>query len=226
MPVSVSVVIPAFNATKFIGAALRSVLGQTVPPVETIVVDDGSADDTARIAAGFGAPVRVLKRPHSGGSATLNFGIGEAKGEMLAFLDADDLWCPNKLALQLNYLRENGDIDAVYGHVAEFLDGDDPIEIEAVAGAAEQKLPGAGKSTLLIRAPAFHRIGLFDTSFAVADFPEWYARAADLALRSFMLPDVVALRRVHSHNTSRARQQELHADYLRLVRQSIQRRKK
>ncbi len=98
----ISVVIPAYNAGAHLGATLRSVLAQTAPPGEIIVVDDGSSDDTVAIATTFG--VRVIARENSGPSAARNAGTQAARGEFIAYLDADDLWPPEKLETQLRAL--------------------------------------------------------------------------------------------------------------------------
>jgi glycosyltransferase involved in cell wall biosynthesis len=97
---TISVVIPCYNGAKYLREALDSVLAQTLPPLEVIVVDDGSTDDSAAIAESFGPPVRVIRQSNQGESVARNRAIGEAKGEWVAFLDADDLWLPEKLAEQ------------------------------------------------------------------------------------------------------------------------------
>ena len=93
----VSVVIPTFNCGEFIGEAIESVLSQTYPPFEVIVVDDGSTDDTQSIVGKYGDGVRYTRHPNRGSSCARNIGIGFAKGDYLAFLDADDRWEPRKL---------------------------------------------------------------------------------------------------------------------------------
>src|SRR5688572_32276770 len=97
----VSVIIPARNAGRWIREAIESVLAQTAPAHECIVIDDGSTDDTARVAAEFGAPVRVITTGGRGVAAARNAGAASATGDYLAFLDADDVWLPRKLELQL-----------------------------------------------------------------------------------------------------------------------------
>lgn len=97
---TVSVVIPCYNGAGFLGEALASVLAQTHPVLEVILVDDGSTDDSAEIAAAFGSPVRVLRQPNRGESVARNRGVRESRGEWIAFLDADDAWLPERLAAQ------------------------------------------------------------------------------------------------------------------------------
>jgi glycosyltransferase involved in cell wall biosynthesis len=101
----VSVVIPAYNAAQYLAATLQSVSDQSSPPGEVIVVDDGSTDATAEIANSFGA--RVLSLTNAGPSAARNAGTQAASGEFIAFLDADDVWLPDKLAVQLEALRSH-----------------------------------------------------------------------------------------------------------------------
>lgn len=101
---AVSVVIPAYNAESCVGRAIRSVLAQTHPVREVIVVDDGSRDTTAGVVQGFSAPVRYVYQPNAGVSAARNHGIREASGDWVAFLDADDEWLPEKLKRQMELL--------------------------------------------------------------------------------------------------------------------------
>jgi glycosyltransferase involved in cell wall biosynthesis len=98
---TVSVVIPCYNAARFLPETIGSVLKQTVQPAEIILVDDGSTDDSAAIAEAFGPPVRVLRQPNQGESVARNRGMDEARGQWIAFLDADDRWEPTKLQQQV-----------------------------------------------------------------------------------------------------------------------------
>ena len=121
---SISVVIPCYNAAAFLRATIESILGQTQPVLEVIVVDDGSTDDSARIAESFGPPVRVIRQPNQGESAARNRGIEAAAGEWVAFLDADDLWLPTKVELQAEAIRSApADVVCVTGDFLLFGEG-------------------------------------------------------------------------------------------------------
>ena len=98
---NVSVIIPTYNYGRYLGEAIDSALGQTLPPLEVIVVDDGSTDDTPQVLASYGDRIRVVRQKNSGVAVARNSGIAAARGDYVAFLDADDVWLPRKLELQL-----------------------------------------------------------------------------------------------------------------------------
>jgi glycosyltransferase involved in cell wall biosynthesis len=97
----ISVIIPCHNAAPYIGATIQSVLAQTLPATEILVVDDGSDDDSLAVLAGFGERLRVFSQPNGGPAAARNQAISHATGDFIAFLDSDDLWEPEKLARQM-----------------------------------------------------------------------------------------------------------------------------
>ncbi len=104
MPSSVSVILPAYTAGHRIARASDSALAQTRPVLEIIVVDDGSTDDTADVASGFGPPVRVISKPNGGPASARNLAASLAQGDWLAMLDADDWWFPRKNEIQLAHM--------------------------------------------------------------------------------------------------------------------------
>lgn len=100
----VSAVIPTYNCSRLLRRAIDSVLAQSIP-VELIVVDDGSSDDTATVVASYGNAVRYLYQPNAGAAAARNAGICAARGEWIAFLDHDDEWLPTKTEKQLAAIK-------------------------------------------------------------------------------------------------------------------------
>lgn len=107
---TISAVIPAYNCEKYIARAIESVLNQTRPVQEIVVVDDGSTDNTAEVARSFGDRVRLIQQPNAGVSAARNTAIRAAAGDWIAFLDADDEWLPEKISLQTENLKNNPDL--------------------------------------------------------------------------------------------------------------------
>lgn len=120
---SISVVIPAYNAGRFINAAIDSVLQQTVPPLEIIVIDDGSTDDTCERLLIYGQQIRYYFQNNAGIGAARNTGICAADGDWIALLDADDIWHPRKLELQSSVIRRNPSVSLI-GTVDFLIDKD------------------------------------------------------------------------------------------------------
>lgn len=209
----VSVVIPAWNAAAYLREAVASVLDQQSGPIEAIVVDDGSSDDTAAVAAGFGASVHVLRQTHAGIGAARNRGVAAARGQLLAFLDADDVWPSGKLRLQRAALEADPVLDVVFGHAVEFTG----------AGEADLPAPALLPGTSLIRMASFLRVGPYREDLQVGEFIDWMARARETGLRHVVLDAVCLRRRLHERNTGRTCASR--ADYAKVVRAALQRRR-
>jgi len=204
----ISVVIPVFNGANYIVEAIDSVLAQSPAPLEIIVVDDGSTDDTPSVVGTFGPPVTYHRQENRGTSAARNLGAALATGELLAFLDADDLWAPRKLALQLAAMADDPRLEIVFGHVQEFFHT--PMQ----AGDAGPAIPGLHPGAMLIRRPTFDRVGGFSEDFQQAEVVEWMARLMEREVMYRVIPDTVMYRRIHGSNKGRdnpvARSQYLH----------------
>lgn len=220
----VSVLLPCWNAERYVGEAIGSILAQEPAPAEVIAVDDGSTDGTAAILAGFVPRVKLLRQSNSGLSAALNRAAQDASGEAIAFLDADDLWLPGKLAVQVAALREDPDLDGVFGQLRQFASADLRPEDRARLKISGEPEPGLMKTTLLLRRAAFDRIGGFDEGW-MTDFLDWYARAIELGFKWKMLPDLVALRRIHADNMGRRYRAAQHRDYLLRMKDFIDKRR-
>ncbi|MEI7932888.1 MAG: ATP-binding cassette domain-containing protein, partial [Alphaproteobacteria bacterium] len=169
---AISVIIPYYNTVRHVKAALQSVLFQSHPPLEVICVDDGSDDGSGEAIeeAGFGpgAPVRLITQGHRGAATARNAGVAAAKGEWLAFLDADDLWPQDSRAARVAAQGLSG-ADMVFGKVAQFIDGE--------ARDLDAGMPGRVAGSMLLRRAAFDRVGPFDEVLATAETIDWVARA-------------------------------------------------
>ncbi|MGH2633373.1 MAG: glycosyltransferase family 2 protein [Tepidiformaceae bacterium] len=216
----VSVVVPVYNTERFVREAIESVLGQLgVAPVEIVCVDDGSTDGSMAAVAGFGAAVKVMSHSHAGIGATRNLGVAAAGGEYLAFLDADDLWTPAKLARQLAELQAPGAPPLVAGMVEQFRHL--PSGEREVVGRIA---PGYVAGAMLMRRETFECVGPFATDVRAGEFIDWYARASDLGLRTLVLDDVVLHRRIHDANTART-SGDANQDVVSVLRAALQRRR-
>jgi glycosyltransferase involved in cell wall biosynthesis len=221
----VSVIMPVRDGAPYIASAIESVLGQTEPPAELLVVDDGSSDGTAAIVSQFfGRGAHLIQQPPEGAAAARNRGVKLARHELLAFLDADDLWTSTKLEQQCAELRSDTALEMVFGHVRNFVSSDVEPATRARLRCQEETLPGRHIGTMLIRRESFERVGLFETEWAIGEFLAWYARAQLLGLREKMLPAVLLKRRLHSANQGILKRSE-HGEYVRVMKKILDRRR-
>jgi glycosyltransferase involved in cell wall biosynthesis len=220
----VSVIIPAFNAANYLPEAIHSALNQTIEPFEVVVVDDGSDDETPAVAASFGQAIQYDRQPHKGLPATLNRGVQLARGELLAFLDHDDVWVPDKLQKQMAVLRTQPEIDMVFGYCRYFMSPDLDEATARRLHVPDKPQPAYLKSAMLIRRSSFFRVGLFDTALRMGDFIDWYSKAEDAGLSAHVLQDVLFNRRVHGRNMSLL-ERSFQKDYVRIAKAALDRRR-
>jgi glycosyltransferase involved in cell wall biosynthesis len=119
-PLLISCIVPVFNGERYLGEAIDSILAQTYRPVEIIVVDDGSTDGTAAVAARYGDRIRYVRQNNGGAPTARNLGLSVAMGEFVAFLDSDDLWHPEKLQRQMACFEARADLDLCVTHLQRF----------------------------------------------------------------------------------------------------------
>ena len=180
--IKVSVVIPTYNAARFVTQAIDSVLAQTFKSYEVLVVDDGSTDDTREVLTKYVAPVHYLPKQNGGVSSARNYGIERARGKYVAFLDADDLWMPEKLEKQIAVLESDENIGLVYAateKVDENLQTVGFIEANAYDDYCEALLLNlnivAGScSSAIVRRDVVLKTDGFDAAFSTcADWEYW-----------------------------------------------------
>lgn len=217
----VAVIIPVRNGARYIAEALDSVQAQTRPVDDIVVVDDGSEDGTDGIVRAHDSKPRYLRQEPQGAGAARNRGVTASDAAFLAFLDADDLWLPDKIARQLAALGDPS-TDLAFTHVEQFVSPD------AASGGFRFEagpLPGRLPSTLLVRRALWARIGGFDPSLRVGEFIDWCKRAYESGAREVMVPDVLCRRRLHRDNASGPAQGS-RRDYVRVARLALERRRR
>lgn len=220
MSASVAVIVPAWQAARTLGETLAAILAQTLPPAELLVVDDGSTDATAEVALQAGA--RLLRQENRGVAAAVNAGVAATTAPLLAFCDADDLWMPDKLALQVALLADPA-VDAALGHFESFVCPS--LTPERAAGL---RVPGrqAGwmRTCLLVRRTAYARVGDLDPELRMGETIDWFDRAKSAGLRFAMAPQVVMRRRLHPGSLSNSGTGN-HQLYIAMARRALARRR-
>jgi glycosyltransferase involved in cell wall biosynthesis len=223
---AVSVVVPVYNGNRHLGAALDSVLGQTRPPTEVLVIDDGSSGPPDVVLAGYAERVRLHRQENRGPASARNLGIERSAGEFLAFIDQDDLWTPDKLALQLARFAAEPSLDLCFGHVELFwepaLRAEERAHRQHPRG---QRVPGYTTPALLARRTAFERVGALDAGLWFGDAADWTMRARAAGLRIAMLPEVVLRHRMHEKNLTRHREASKR-EFVHIVRTHLDRQRK
>ncbi|MCL7959453.1 MAG: glycosyltransferase family 2 protein [marine benthic group bacterium] len=225
----ISCVVPVYNGERHLEEALDSILAQEWRPIQVIVVDDGSTDRTLEVArkvAERAPEVTVVSQANAGPTVARNTGIALAKGDLICFLDADDLWHPEKLVRQARRFEEEPNLDHSVHHIQNFWEEELAAEAEAYQGHARGK-PIAGYVTqcLMVRRRAFDRIGTFNTELKHGDSAEWFLRAREAGLRGDLMPDVLTHRRMHAENRSRVQASGSLDEFFGILKQSIDRKR-
>jgi glycosyltransferase involved in cell wall biosynthesis len=222
----ISCIVPARNAVRYLRETLDSILAQTYQPIEVIVADGRSTDGTGDLARSYGSRiVYVWNEGDTGAPSGRNVGLAHARGEYIAFLDADDLWHPEKLALQMARLEADTTIDVSLTYLENFWSPDLPADQRWFKdGNRAMVLAGYSPATMLTRMDVFGRYGYWDATQGHAANSEWFVRARDAGAKIDLLQDVLVRRRLHATNLSRAHEQS-YEDHFRLVKASLDRRR-
>jgi len=199
----VSVVIPTYNCGRYLPETLDSVLTQTFQDYEIIVVNDGSTDNTEHVIKPFASSIKYLSGPNKGASAARNSGIKIARGELVAFLDADDLWDPEKLSAQVTFMDSHPEIGISYTNCS-FFDGLSPATTgfeerdSALLRYGRKKIANSDyiltstalleefltiqafpkPSTLMVRRQCFEKVGCFDETLYICEDTQMCLRLA------------------------------------------------
>ena len=214
-----AVVIPAWNAQDTINEALDSVLGQDFPPIEIVVVDDGSTDGTAQVVWRYGERVRLVQQANQGCGGATNTGLACVVAPFVAFLDADDVWLPGKALVQLAKLEQSPELAGVFCR-AQVFSG--PLATPRVLRTADLW----GRTTLMMRTDAAHMVGpLIDPPGGRGDMVDWLMRAREQGLKFEMMPEAMALRRIRPGSLSFGHDPSKDRGYIDVVRRALERRR-
>ncbi len=222
-----SVVIPAYNAERFIASTLASINRQTLPPTEIVVVDDASSDQTAAVARASGARV-VTQLSSKGPSASRNRGVAETQSPIVAFLDADDEWMPDHAERLLHALSADG--IAFAGSDAERFGTESGVVRTALTGTEPVDLRDALisdnpviQSSVMISREAFERAGGYDETLRLSEDYDLWTRVAEHGMFAYVNVPTVR-RRMHAHQATQRFKAELVKAWWGVRRRCVSRR--
>lgn len=220
----VSIVMPVYNGEKFIRQALDSLYEDNYRPIEVVVVDDGSSDGTAQIIKRY-KDARYILQDHKGVAAARNTGVAAAKGEIIGFLDHDDISQPDRFTNTVRHFQEHPHIGYVLAKQIMFIETG--YEVPGWVNPEWLVTPQDASNTAVLvgRRETFERVGQFNPLIGGED-TEWLVRANELGIPMTRLPDVVLRRRIHGENLSIQMLGDRKANLLQIARESIRRRQK
>ena len=219
----VSIVLPTYNGAKYIRQSIDSCLNQTYQNIELVIVDDGSTDNTAKIVSGLQGNVRYFYQSNSGPAAARNRGIGMAAGDVIGFLDVDDLWSGHKLQRQLDYFVEDPSLEIVLGLLQR-------MQLVGVEGGKykfkdwAEPVMSMHLGSALFRRSVFQKVGLFDESLNHCEDCDWFMRAKERQVTMKLHKEVTYYYRRHNQNITNDIETNL-SFALKMLRYSLDRRR-
>ena len=195
MPIKVSCVIGVYNGEGYIASAIESIIRQTYKNIDIIIVDDGSTDGTKNIASRYANHIRYIYKENGGHASACNHGIAESDGELIAFLDSDDLWNERKIEKQVNQFIEKPHLYFCTTLLQEFYHPD-------LNNHVRDELPGYVTSTLMAKRALFTTKGYFNENMRHSHVTDWFARMRQSNTMGILLSEVLVYRRIHDKNLS------------------------
>jgi len=215
---SVSIVMCVRDGERYLREAIDSLLIQSTPAHEIVVVDDGSSDSSPEILRSFGDLIAVITQPPLGIFTAMNRGIAHATGDVVGFLDADDIAPPESLSSRLVVLAADPSLDGVVGRTVQFVSPDVAAEVMARYVVDSSPLLAPSFTSSLFRRSLLDRVGQLDETLRTGSTIDWISRAKVLGMRLGEVDDVVLLRRVHGGNIGAREPEATRQNLLAVVR--------
>ena len=223
----VTCIVPTFNSARSVRHALESIFAQTHRPLQVVVADDGSTDDTLGIVRSVSRAIDITAHATAGPAAARNRGLRAACGDLVAFLDADKEWHPEKLARQVVRFGARPNLEVCLSHMQMVWSEEHATE---QAGVHERRcaatVPGYATTTMLARRTLFDLIGAVDRDLCFVDATDWLLRATQRGICVEMLADVLTYHRVQgSSNLTAAQSDACHVEFLHLIKRTLDRQR-
>jgi glycosyltransferase involved in cell wall biosynthesis len=219
----ISVIISVYNAERYLSESLDSVLNQSMPAKEIIVINDGSTDQTINILKSYGKKIKLIDRENKGVPYSVNEGLSEVKQPWIAFNDGDDIWSQNKLELQYNYLLEHKDLRILFGMMRQFISPELSEEDKASIYVPNSPEKALIRPAMLAHQSVFEDYGLFNPTLKAGDFIEWFQKIKENDLKFDFIDEVIYCRRLHKNSLSN--KEGVKDDFLKILKAKLDRAK-
>lgn len=220
----VSVVIPVYNGEPYLAEAIESVFNQDYRPLEMIVVNDGSTDNTEAVAKRYDKDITYVRQERRGPAAARNKGLHISRGEIIGFLDADDLWSEDKLSLQLACLAGNPSLEIVLG-LSQRMKSKTAEKTKPNFEAWYDPFVAPSLGAAVFKRTVFDRIGLLDETLHFGEDVDWFMRARERGISMMIIEQVTHFYRIHESNMTL--QAATRDSYLmRALKKSLDRRRR
>lgn len=227
----ISVIIPVFNGEKYIAEAIqsvlnqKSVLNQNYEPLEILVIDDGSTDETASVVKSIDANINYFYQNNQGVAMARNTGLKNTKGDFITFIDSDDLWPANKLSIQLARFSGKPHLEIVQGYIRRFISPNSPTPPNFIIGKDDAPVFALHLGAGVFKKSVFKKIGLMDGNMKYAEDIDWFLRAIENQVSISVSDEIVYFYRAHQSNmTHNTNQTNLYM--LKACKKSLDRRRK
>lgn len=217
----ISVVIPVYNGENFLAQAVDHILVQNYQPLEIIVIDDGSTDNTVEVAAQLQDKIHYFYQENSGPAAARNLGIKQAKGELIAFLDVDDRWSNNTLKILTEYLKKHPESGIAQGLIIR--QKINPITHKVIENSPPYNYINLGCA--LYRKSTFQQVGLFDETMRYGEDVDWYLRAWEQRINKGLIDEVTLYYRMHDTNMTKGKNL-IEKGFIRIYKKRLDRMRK
>ena len=218
----VSIIMPVYNGEKYVNQSLESLFKDVYRPIEVIAVDDGSSDNTAHIIGQY-ENVRYVYQDNEGVASARNKGIAVSRGAIIAFLDCDDIWQPDRLTATVSYFQQHPEIGYVLGKQMMFVEPGCDVPPWVKPEWLKEPQDASNTGVLVARRVTFDRVGLFNMDIGGED-TEWLVRASEMGVPMARLSEVVLHRRIHGENLSIQMLKMRKTNLMKIARESILRR--
>jgi|TARA_B100000315_G_scaffold258768_1_gene312064 glycosyltransferase involved in cell wall biosynthesis len=224
----ISCVLPVYNGSLYIGEALESIFSQSHPVDEVVVVDDGSTDALDEALALYRARITVLRQENAGPAAARNRGVARATGDLLAFLDSDDVWHPDKMRRQWSRFEARPELQLSLCMqrpfwIPEMSEERDRLIAEDHPFAKDHE--GHVCQAMLMPRSTFEKVGTFNESLRIGEDTDWLLRSRQLGIETEMLEEVLFYRRLHRSNLSNARPEEAASGRIDFLMEHLKRKR-